>query len=39
MTDNRKRHSGIRDNHSRGKVAEFLADKIASGSRLSVVSA
>ena len=39
MTDNNKRHFAICDNHSRGKVADFLADKIASGSRLSVVSA
>lgn len=31
--------SGIRDNHSRGKVAAFLSDRITSGSRLSVVSA
>ena len=31
--------SGIRDNHGRGVVAEFLKDKIQSGSRLSVVSA
>ena len=38
MADN-KHHSGIRDNHSRGKVADFLADRITSGSRLSVVSA
>ncbi|CAI3792019.1 hypothetical protein GLGCALEP_00321 [Pseudomonas sp. MM221] len=39
MAENHKYHSGIRDNHSRGKVAEFLTDKITSGSRLSVVSA
>lgn len=39
MVDNNKQHSGIRDNHSRGKVASFLANKITSGSRLSVVSA
>lgn len=39
MADNNKHHSGIRDNYSRGKVAGFLADKITSGSRLSVVSA
>lgn len=32
-------NSGIRDNHSRGRVADFLTDKIAAGSRLSVVSA
>ena len=31
--------SGIRDNRTRGKVAEFLKEKAASGSRLSVVSA
>ena len=39
MADNNKRHFGIRDNHHRGKVADFLADKITSGSRLSMVSA
>ncbi len=32
-------HFGIRDNHSHGKVADFLIEKIAAGSRLSVVSA
>ncbi len=31
--------SGIRDNHRRGAVADFLKAKIRSGSRLSVVSA
>ena len=31
--------SGIRDNYSRGKVGEFLRQKIQSGSTLSVVSA
>jgi SNF2 family DNA or RNA helicase len=31
--------SGIRDNHHRGSVAEFLRDKIRDGSELSVVSA
>ena len=31
--------SGIRDNHRRGAVADFLKAKIHSGSRLSVVSA
>ena len=31
--------SGIRDNHKRGAVADFLKAKIRSGSRLSVVSA
>ena len=32
-------NSGIRDNHSRGKVADFLRSKIKNGSRLSIVSA
>jgi hypothetical protein len=32
-------NSGIRDNHKRGVVADFLKAKIQSGSRLSVVSA
>lgn len=32
-------HSGIRDNHQRGKVAHFLADRISTGSQLSIVSA
>jgi len=31
--------SGIRDNHSRGNVGEFLKERIQSGSRLSFVSA
>jgi formylmethanofuran dehydrogenase subunit A len=31
--------SGIRDNHRRGSVAEFLKAKLQTGSRLSVVSA
>lgn len=39
MGDNNKQLFGIRDNHSRGKVAGFLAEKITSSSRLSVVSA
>ncbi len=30
---------GIRDNHTRGKVADFLVEKINAGSHLSVVSA
>lgn len=30
---------GIRDNHMRGKVADFLVEKINAGSHLSVVSA
>src|SRR5882724_1254923 len=31
--------SGIRDNHTRGRVAGFLREKIVPGARLSVVSA
>lgn len=31
--------SGLRDNHTRGSVAEFLRSKIRPGSKLSVVSA
>jgi hypothetical protein len=31
--------SGIRDNHRRGSVADFLKAKVQTGSRLSVVSA
>lgn len=31
--------SGIRDNHSRGKVADFLTERVSSGSLLSFVSA
>jgi SNF2 family DNA or RNA helicase len=31
--------SGIRDNHTRGAVADFLREKIKSGSHLSIVSA
>ena len=31
--------SGIRDNRARGKVADFLQEKAANGSRLSIVSA
>lgn len=31
--------SGIRDNHTRGSVGDFLRDKIKHGSKLSVVSA
>lgn len=30
---------GIKDNHSRGKVADFLGNKLVDGSRFSVVSA
>lgn len=32
-------NSGLRDNHSRGTVADFLRTKIQSGSNLSIVSA
>ncbi len=32
-------NSGIRDNHTRGAVADFLREKIKAGSHLSVVSA
>jgi SNF2 family DNA or RNA helicase len=32
-------NSGLRDNHTRGTVADFLKGKIQDGSRLSVVSA
>jgi hypothetical protein len=32
-------NSGLRDNHTRGIVADFLSDKLRNGSRLSVVSA
>ena len=32
-------NTGVRDNYSRGTVAEFLVDKIHDGSHLSVVSA
>lgn len=31
--------SGLRDNHTRGTVAEFLREKIRDGSKLSIVSA
>lgn len=30
---------GIKDNHTRGKVADFLETRLVKGSRLSVVSA
>ncbi|HEV8723568.1 MAG TPA: helicase-related protein [Candidatus Binatia bacterium] len=32
-------NSGLRDNHTRGSVAEFLEAKIQTGSKLSIVSA
>jgi len=31
--------SGIRDNHTRGRVADFLAERLATNSEMSVVSA
>ena len=34
-----KTNSGLRDNHSRGSVADFLRAKTQDGSRLSIVSA
>ena len=37
--DSPPNNSGVRDNHTRGSVAEFLKGKIQSGSQLSVVSA
>lgn len=40
MTGNSKAIiSGIRDNYSRGSVADFLKEKVSAGSELSVVSA
>jgi len=39
MTANGPNSFGIRDNHTRGKVADFLVEKINAGSHLSVVSA
>ena len=30
--------SGLRDNHTRGSVADFIRGKVQTGSRLSVVS-
>lgn len=38
-TPNNKSDSGLRDNHSRGSVADFLRGKMQSGSKLSIVSA
>src|SRR5690242_5023944 len=35
----RSQNSGLRDNHLRGKVGDFLTSKIQVGSRLSIVSA
>ena len=39
MASELKNSFGIRDNHSCGKVADFLVEKITAGSHLSVVSA
>jgi hypothetical protein len=39
MPPNSINDSGLRDNHSRGNVADLLREKIQLGSRLSVVSA
>jgi len=39
MAANGPNSFGIRDNHTRGKVADFLVEKINAGSYLSVVSA
>ena len=39
MTITEHNHTGIRDNHKRGTVANFLQDKLQAGSALSVVSA
>jgi hypothetical protein len=37
--DSSENKTGIRDNHHRGKVADFLIEKISEESELSVVSA
>lgn len=39
MATNGSNSFGIRDNHSRGKVADFIKEKVSAGSKLSVVSA
>lgn len=39
MAPNPAQLHGIKDNHRRGRVADFLSARIAQGSRLSVVSA
>ncbi len=39
MAANGPNSFGIRDNHTRGKVADFLVEKINTGSHLAVVSA
>jgi len=39
LTNTSSLQSGIRDNHTHGRVGEFLREKIQSGSKLSIVSA
>jgi len=39
MADNGSNSFGIRDNYSRGKVADFIKEKVSAGSKLSIVSA
>ena len=39
MDNNQQQPSGILDNHHRGKVADFLTDKIGNNSQLTIVSA
>ncbi len=39
MAANGSNSYGIRDNHSRGKLADFIKEKVTAGSKLSVVSA
>jgi SNF2 family DNA or RNA helicase len=39
MTTSQPNPSGLRDNHNRGTVAEFLGEKVCEGSALSIVSA
>jgi hypothetical protein len=39
MTTFHPDQSGLRDNHTRGTVADFLHEKISDGSKLSIVSA
>ena len=39
MAPNPAQLHGIKDNHHRGRVADFLSARITQGSRLSVVSA
>jgi SNF2 family DNA or RNA helicase len=39
MVTHRSNSFGIRDNHSRGKVADFINEKVSAGSTLAIVSA